>query len=366
VHDTELDRPVLRWFDPAERRVVADVALPADSLPHRMTWAEDDPTTLYVADIGRSAVWAVPEGTLGATEIPMPFPTLDVASLSGETRRALYVVASDGRTLWMYDLDTGELVDHNPLLDGVQGMTMDSPIAGIDALRQVHLQPEYTDDQRRLSGRSVAVTLARGSVVFMHEESGCLVQEALGPRTQAEASVGESTPDFEQNFDNEFGPTLAINGASGRHVQVNPCAGIAQTDSWELLYDQVQGGWRVFSELSGEQSTLAYEDERYVSDAGEVSFTIRAGPVPTIDGMAFTFVVDDGVAEANGDADGDGEREVTLAVPGDAVAFHYEVGRRDGDWYRVDDRPLVLVVAGSTDAVGRVDPQEAVIDVVWE
>ena len=51
VHDTELDRPVLRWFDPAERRVVADVALPADSLPHRMTWAEDDPTTLYVADI---------------------------------------------------------------------------------------------------------------------------------------------------------------------------------------------------------------------------------------------------------------------------------------------------------------------------
>jgi len=72
------------------------------------------------------------------------------------------------------------------------------------------------------------------------------------------------------------------------------------------------------------------------------------------------------VAEANGDADGDGEREVTLAVPGDPIGFRYEVGRRDGSWYRVDERALVLVVAGSDDAVGRIDPQEAIVDVVWE
>lgn len=366
VHDRVDDHPVLRWFDPAEGRVTAQVALPADSKPHRMVWDELDRTLLYVADAGRSAVWAVRQGSLGATEIPMPFPVLDVAPMSGDERNALFVVQDDGRTVWLYDLDTGEFVDQNPLLEGTQGMTFDSPVQGIDALYPTHLQPEYDDDERRSSGRSVAVTLARGSVAFIHEDSGCLVQDSLGPRSSSESTLGETANDYEPNFEDEFGPYLALNGASGRHVLVNPCAGVAQSDSWTLRYDQVIGGWRVYSELRGEQQGVAYEDERYVSDAGEVSFTVRAGPVPSIDGMAFTFIVDAGVAEANGDADGDGEREVTLAVPGDPIGFRYEVGRRDGSWYRVDERALVLVVAGSDDAVGRIDPQEAIVDVVWE
>jgi len=366
VHDRALDRPVLRWFDPDSARVVAEVNLPDDAQPHRMAWAEDDPSLLYVADAARPAVWAVPQGTVAATEIEMPFPVLDVASLSSDIRRSLFVVEDEGRSVWLYDLDTGEMVDQNPFVPGTQGMPFDTPVQGIGALRQTHLQPQFDDDQRRFVGRSVAISLARGAVAFMHEDSGCLVQDSLGPRTQAESTVGETSNDFESNFEEEFGPELQVNEASGRHVMVNPCAGIARADSWEIRYDQVIGGWRVFSELNGEQEGIAYEDERYVSDAGEISFTVRAGPIPSVDGMALSWSVQSGVAEADGDAVGDGEREVTLSVPGDPVPFHYEVGRRDGGFYRVDDRPLVLVVAGSDDSVSRVDPQEAIIDVVWQ
>jgi hypothetical protein len=364
VHDRVEDRSVVRWFDPEAKRVTGTVNLPDGSVPHRMEWSEGG-DLLYVADAGLPHVWTLSPGAAGGSSIPMPQPVLDVATLDDDDgNTALFVVSADGRTLQRFDAATGEQTDNNPLLPGVQGLSLDSPAEGIAALRQSSLLPEYTDDERRRSGRTVAVSLAKGSVVFAHEDTGCLVQDSLGPRTVSEGGFTE-TGDYELNFDTAFGPYLAQNVSSGRHVVVNPC-GIANNDTWTLRYDQNLGGWRVRSELTGDQQAIAWEDERYVSDGGEVSFTVRAGPAASIDGMEMSFVVDAGIAEANGDADLDGDREVELAIPSDPVPFHYEVGRRDGDFYRVDDRPHALVLGRTSDIVGRVETQEASIDAAWQ
>ena len=245
-------------------------------------------------------------------------------------------------------------------------MTYNQPITGVAANRQQHWFPQYDEDRVRLRGRSVAVALARGAVVFADEATGCLVQDNLGPRSIV--AQGSQTGDITANFDSVGvgGPYMELSGASTRSVGVNPCGGVALADSWTLRYDEIAQAWQVTSEVWGPQLRMAREDERYISDRGEVTFTLRAGLSPSIQGMEFSFTVDAGVATADGDNDGDGTREADFAVPTDPVAFHYEVGPRDGDYYVVDDRPLMLVLGAGSDTALRVDPQEADVDVAWK
>jgi hypothetical protein len=305
----------------------------------------------------------------------MPWPTLDVASLDGPDRRRLFVVPSDSSSLWVFDRDTDTVLDINALVEGDQGLTFTSTVLGLEALRRPHLLPQYTDDEVRLSGRSVALALADNRVVFAHEETGCLVQDSLGPRTE-ESSTGLGGPvDYDTSYLDSFvgAPTLEIQGASGRHVAVNTCAGIAPSETWTLTFDQNLQGWRVVGELSGEQQGIAIEDERYLSDNGEVSFVIRAGIMASRDGWTIQFQVDNGAAEANGDRDLDGIAEFDIGISSDPVYFEYQVGHAGpiGDsqgagWLPVDIRPFVLLPAASSNEVGRVDPQEALIEVGWE
>ncbi len=366
---------VLRWFDPATRRVASDVALSTAAQPERMDVGDDG--NLYVADEALPAVWEVPIGSIRATEHVLPWPVSDVSmatvpitDLDGNPveRRTLFVVV-DGRELWMVDMADGQPIDINPWLPGVQGLPFASVVQGIDVVPGKHLLSEYDAAARRESGRTVMVTLADGSAVFARQESGCLVQDVLGPRTVSSGSgAGAGGLDFSTNFSEEVptGPYLEPNGASGRHVAVNPCGGIALEDNWDLIYDQNLGAWKVLSERRGEQVALAYEDQRYTSDLGEVSFLLRAGLTPSIDGMIISFQVDEGVSKADGDNDGDGTREVPFGVPGDPIAFAYEVGPRDGNWYAVEERPYALVLGQSTDSVLRIDPQAGRVDAQWQ
>lgn len=373
VHDLVIDRPFVRWFDPAAATVVGQVALPAEASPHRLAWSLDG--ALLVADRTWPAVWEVALGETVAIEHPTPWPTLDVTAFDGaDGRRRLYVVPLDGSALWPMDRDTDALIDVNATVPGDQGMAFDIPVLGIEALPLPYQMPEYTEDLIRVTARSVAVVLGDATVVFAHEETGCLVQDALGPRTVASSGLA-GTDDYEASFENVLGPaTLEQDGASGRHVLVNACAGLARPEEWELRFDQNVQAWRVEGSVSGVQQALAIEDQRYLSDRGEVSFTVRAGSTPSRDGWTIRFTVDAGVARATGDNDEDGVRDVSLGVAADPVAFFYRVGlpgrvgevEEGSGWYPVDVRPLALVPGASTNEVARVDPQRASLEVGWE
>ncbi len=369
VQDEASDRPVLRWFDPISATPGPYVTLAPDARPTRLSWTEDG--QLLVADSGRAAVWEVAPGATTALEHVLPWPVLDVASLDGVDRRMLYVVPLDARELWLFDRDTDEAVDINELLAGVQGMSFTVPIRGIEALRREHLTPEFSDAGVRIIDRSVAVALADGRLVFAHQDTGCLVQDNLGPRTDTQAAT-----DHETNFQRSIpgSAVLELNGASSRHILVSACAGTAKSESWNLRYDQNAQGWAARGSFSGEQEELAREDQRYVSDDGGISLTVLSGATPSQDGWTIDFAVRDGVATINGDNDNDGIREVDLGGAGDPIYFEYRVGTPvaideepagDAPWVPLDIRPFVLLMGESSDVVGRADPQEATLDLTW-
>lgn len=375
VHDVALDAPVVRWFDPASSAVVGEVGLDAGSVPVRMHFDVDG--ALWIADAGTPTVWEVAPGSTTATPHPLPWPILDVAPLFGDQRR-LFVVPDDGREVWVFDADTDEALDVNPHVPGAQGMFFGSPVTGITPIPLAYTWPQTREIHRekRLEGRSVAVALHSGQVVFMEEETGCLVQDFLGPRTLLPQTL-TSSGDVQANFEIDNGPVMVGNAHNDRRVVVSACSGIARDDSWRVRFDGTVGAWRVRSTTLGDQEGLAYEDQRYISDLGEVSFTIRAGAVPSQDGWEFSFGVDDGALSATGDQNGDGQRETILGAPGDPVFFHYLAGRDeevDIDWQSgaiqtVDgktDRAYVLLPSTGADNVARINPETGGVEVRWD
>ncbi|MBA2319605.1 MAG: hypothetical protein H0V89_00505 [Deltaproteobacteria bacterium] len=364
VQDALLDVPMVRFFDPATRTQTGDLALPPDSRPGRLSW-DAAGSRLFVADHGHPAAWSVDVGNGDAlTEIPLPWPIFDVANLAGEDLDRLFVLENDGTTVWTLDLATGELLDTNPWQLGLQGMVMQAPVAGIEALPLEHLYTSYDDEGVRRTGRTVAIVLTTGAVMFLEETTGCLMPDAFGPRTV----IGESfstTGDYDTNYDLLLGPFLESNAINNRHVMVSQCAGTAFQESWVLHHDRNVSGWRVEGARSGEQPA-AIEDQRYITEDGAVSFVVRAGAIPSAQGYTITFDVLDGIATAVGDNDADGLPEWLLANPADPLFFSYEVGPTIGSWKKRDVRAFALVLGQAADRVGRVDPQEADVDLPWE
>lgn len=376
VHDRVIDAPVLRWFDPATA-AVTDVNLPAGARPVRMAWTEAG-DALWVADAGLPVAWELAPGAASPIRHDLPWPVLDLAPLFGEVRQ-VFAVQDDGRTLWSFDADTDQPIDLNAAVPGDQGLFLGVPITGIEAIPLAYQYPETREvlRERRRIGRGVAVALFSGRVVFAEEETGCLVQDGLGPRTGPNSASLVTTDDVLLDPLVIGGPTMTGNAHNDRHVLVNPCAGIARDESWTVRYDGAIGAWRVRSTTWGDHAALAFEDQRYLSDNGEVSFTIRAGAVPSEDGWTFTFSTDEGALAATGDSDGDGLREIVLGSPGDPVFYQYPAGREEMveiDWQHgsigtVDgrtDRAFILLPAMASDNVTRIDPENGAIQARWD
>jgi hypothetical protein len=370
VQDLASGDAQLRMVDPLDPSTAeaAGSVLPIEATPGRIAWNEDG-TRLFAADAAAPQAWAIdwPEGTV--ERIPLPWPTFDVAPLRTEDGvEQLFIVPLDEKELWVYDLETRTLLDQNAWIPGVQSVSFGSPINGIEAMHKPYLQQARTDSGIRFFKKGVAVTTAGGPIVFAEEGTGCLVSDGLGTRTEAGGAFG-SAADFNRSFGADFpnGATLAQNAHNNRHVVPNPCGGIARAQGWLLRYDLIQQGWVVRGDLSGRQETLAFEDQRYVSDDGEVSFTILSGSTPSRDGWTISFRVQQGLSVALGDDDGDPTtREIVIDHPGDPVYFHYRVGPDDQGWRPVDERPHVLVAGEGSDRVGRVMPQEGWIDASWQ
>jgi hypothetical protein len=366
VQDRALGAPVVRFLDPRTRTQTGDLPLPPDARPGRLSWGEGG-TRLFVSDYARSSAWSVDVQAGDAlTEIAFPSPTLDAANLIGEDRDRLFALGSDGTTLWTADLATGEILDANPYMAGTQGMVMQAPVAGIEAIPLAHFYTSYDDEGVRRTGRSVAIALTTGAVMFLEETTGCMMPDVYGPRTLVTGSYG-AILDYTVNFDadNALSPFLQANAINDRHVMVSQCAGIAFEETWVLTYDRNLTAWRVEGSRSGEQ-VPAFEDQRYATADGAVSFLVRAGGFPSEQGYTMGFDVLDGIATALGDQDADGTPEWLLANPADPIFFSYRVGPTFGGWKVNDERAFALVLGQASDRVGRVDPQEADIDIPWE
>jgi hypothetical protein len=208
----------------------------------------------------------------------------------------------------------------------------------------------------------VAVSLFSGRMVLLQADTGCLAQDEEGPR-----SLEGSSDEFDfQDLGAESAPYLWADEATGLHVAVNSCAGIARSEEWKVVYDEADQSWWVDGGDSGTQAGRAYNDERYVSDEGAISFTVMSGVAPATDGDTWYLRVDDGVLTASGDLDGEGDVEYAFELPGRPACFWYRSGRTGGGWDEVDARAFALWPITNSDLVGRVRLTTGHVEIVWD
>jgi hypothetical protein len=345
----------LWWVDRLTGALTTPAPLPADARPLRMAWAPDS-SRLYAADANRGSVWEV-DAAGAVTEHELPWPVFDVAVLDGADGRRLFVARADASEVWVYSLASGALIDTNAATPGVDGMAFLAPVRGLEAIHEPYRWPTTAAGPQR--GRTVVVSLTDGQLVWMSEERGCLVADSLGPRTARTSQVnldGDWRPGWDVNAST---PGLTATEDARHHVIVNPCAGIARAETWRLRYDATVQAWKVTAAISGEQSAPLIEDARYLSDRAEVSLVMRSGTLPSVDGMAATFEVVDGVLTTDGSNQGtSNNNQLTFDLPGDPAVFYAP------SW--TDRHPYVLVPVQSSDIVVRVEPSTGLIDAVWD
>ena len=97
--------------------------------------------------------------------------------------------------------------------------------------------------------------------------------------------------------------------------------------------------------VSGPQEALAYENVRYVSDAGEISLFIRSGSQTTSDRDNFRFFIDDGISPVP-----------VGQLPGAPVSFLSATAREVGPWQVSADTVIAVVPAAGDDRVTASQP----------
>jgi hypothetical protein len=352
------DLALLRWFEPATLELSAPLALGSDANPHRLAWS-DDSATLFATDARAPVLYEVQVADNSVIAHPLPFTVQTLALVFSDTARLVYLARADAAEVWIFDLDLGTFIDVNLSTPEIDGMRFRSAVRGLALLPTAYEWPEAVDGVSR-TGRTVAVSLHEGRVAWMEEGTGCLVRDGQGPRTELRSQTSQQADYSSINFSVAEPQTVFLTSVNDarRHVNVNPCAGIARDELWSLQFDRTVQAWRVEGDFSGEQAGLAYEDQRYVSDDGALSFLLRAGSLPSEDGWGLQFKVLDGVLATAGDNDADGVREINLDLPSPPSVFHAEV---DGVV-----RPFVVVAAEAADIVVSIDPTTAEIDTIWD
>jgi hypothetical protein len=325
-----------------------------------MTWTEDSGRLVLTAPTSRELV--VIDAATGTTSaIAAPSRLDDVAVVTTEAGVRAWAADADANAVWMFDIDGLRVLDVNASTGETDPVWFDAPVRGLGASPVAYKRPRVDENGDAPVGRSIAVSVASGRMMWLQAEDGCLVSDNLGPRplVQQEAQA-TSHPDYTATFALDESETayLVPTEDSRYHVLVNPCAGVARTEQWSIRYDELVQAWRVIGTISGEQDALAYEDVRYVSDAGEISFLIRSGLRPSVDGWLLEVEINNGALQADGANGSTTGRSIRLDMPGDPIVTSVV----EGD----EQIPYVVVSATGADIVLRVDPRDAFIDRVWD
>ena len=371
--DREANVGDLIIWDNLNESEVGRVPLPEGSQPWRLKWDEDG--VLYAADARRSAVYIieldleVPDQSI-VDELTTPAPVQDVAVIQQEADafaereayRHLFVAPIDDNRVDLYDLDTGTWVDVNPR-DGVAGgLDLRSPIIGMSTVPVPIKLLEETNAGNRRRERVVAVTTLDGALRLIEGPTGCLAIDSQGARLFAD--VGADYVTF-NDYGESSNPILVTNEATARQVVSSSCGGIARDETWTLVYDGVLGAWRARGSVSGEQEGLVYEDTRYTTDEGGLSWLMLAGTRPSTDGDTFFFQVDDGVLEMTEQVISP-EAIMTFNLPAPPLAFAMDMGPSGGGWDEDRTKAFILLPLTNNDVVMRIRPQGWYTEVSWQ
>lgn len=363
VWDATAEMGSLVFFDPGTDSVAGRLALDAGAQPWRFAFGDG---VIYVADAKLPLIHEVAldaddpsASALSSLDLPAPASALTLAESSYGPR--LFVGLSEIDRVDVYDLSTGQWVDVNHFDDETAGLYVHSGVVGLAAAPDPIRLQQTTAWGARIEAPVVAMTTEAGELLMIDADTGCLAQSEGGPTLIAD-SKGDYVPFT------DVGPTSApaflVDDATNAPVTINPCGGVARTESWTVTYDGATGGWFVRGTLSDDQQGEAYEETRYVSDDAAVSFTILNGATPPTNGDTFAFSVDDGVLRLNS-IKTSSSTSTKFYLPAGPVIFQTDNGPTGGGWDVLDRRTYALVPVTNSDLVTRVRLSSWTAEVLW-
>jgi hypothetical protein len=364
--DRDTARTGLVLFDTASRLVLGSIPLPEGSQPYRLDW-DDAGERLFVADVSLPQFYeievdrAVPADSLlqvHATALPLT----DLAWIAIEGTERLVLAPVGQNRLELLDLPTGLLVDPNPYTDEILGVDLGSPVTGLSAVPLLVPTNEVTEWGAHYERPLVAVSLLNGSMVLLDAGTGCLAPDRYGPRSYEASSDNYAFTDLGAASD----PLMLEDEATGRHLTVNACPGLAVDESLSIVYLESEQAWRVEGSRSGPRDELAYENQRYISEDGLIGFTVMSGLLPSTDGDRYTATLKSGVLRVVGDLDGDETVDRPFMLPGRPQAFWYEAGATGGGWDAPVTRIYGLWPIVNSDLVVRARLDKGNPEVIWE
>ncbi len=355
----------LGLFDPAAGELLGELTLADGAQPYRMVWTPQG-DRLYVADASLPIAWEVTLDAADPTastvrELAMHAPLADLAFVDTDQGERLAVAPVGLNRVDLYDLATESFVVVNSFTGDPWGLDLGSPVSGLATASFPVRLPQTTEFGARVVEPTVAVSLFSGHMLQLEASSGCLAQDESGPRSLE----GDSNSFAFEDLGNGSDSTIWMDEATESHVAVNRCAGIAHSEEWQVVFDEVDQSWWVDGGESGVQEQSAYNDLRYVSDEGSISFTIMAGLAPATDGDRYYLTVDDGVLRASGNLDRYGDNEHYFEMPGRPAPFWFDAGATGGGWDELDRRAFMLWPITNSDLVGRVRLSSAEVEIVW-
>ncbi len=362
-------------LDLATGAVLGTVSLPEGAVPGRLAAATDG--RIFVADGALSAVHVlrldlVPEPAAVSVEtLTTAGPVVDLAWVAGEAEddslfEHLFVAPLGAGRADIWDFASASWLDPNPTTPEVEGVVLGAPISGMAAsIGTVWLQQP---DENNAFPRIPVVTISTqdGLIHMLEGSTGCAVQDYEGP--VGPTPYTDTSDEVIQLIDQgeSSSVTFWMDDDSGKQVVTSTCGGVTRTEDWTVTYDAATLSWEVEGTISGVQANRAYEDERYISDTGAISFLMASGPLPATAGDRFAFSTFDGLATVLGtDEDEDGQVERPWEFPGRPAAFQYSAGPTDGGWDALNRREFVLLPVQNSDIVVRVLSDDASGNVFW-
>jgi hypothetical protein len=253
----------------------------------------------------------------------------EIAISTGDVFSNLFVAPAAGNEVLVYNVDTLEQVDVNKSTPGVDGISMESPVVGMAASTvEVQLE-ERTSWGASYRDFTVAISTLGGELWLAEGSTGCFVQDIGGPYAYVDPATefrDEGTPSNPIFYDGA--------GLSGP-VAVSACGGVVRDEAWAATFDEITGGWIVEGAASGPQDNMAWEDIRYISDNGTISFTILSGDLPSSHGDRFKWHTVSGLAVAGGDIDNDGYPDLLLEYPAAPVTYTWLPPADEGEGWAV-------------------------------
>lgn len=372
----DTQRGELHLWDMLDADTVGVLELPEGAQPWRFAF-DTDGDRLYVADAGLPLVHEVAIdladfGGSATRSIDLPSPAAAIAWVASEGEPAfgdvpyahLFVAPSELNRVDVYDLLADEWIDVNPLDGEVAGITLGSPVVGLSASTEPVLLQSLANSGARDDDHVVLTTTFDGAIRLFEGSTGCLAIDALGPRVSTSSNGDDGVEVIDELPSSD--PVLYVEPSTLSPIAPQRCGGILRSETWTLTFDEIDGSWRVEGSRTGEQSERAIENQRFVTDNGEMSLLVLSGASPSSDGDRFEFATTDGVLRITEVLRAGSNQPTPIELPGPPVIFNMEAGPTGGGWDADRTQVHALVPVTGTDLVMRMRLQGWQTEVIFE